>query len=206
MSSILKPCNDSIQYSNMIPYFCILFTKKQIFLVILVQWLLPVEVELYQPSLIEPYVELRCQQSLPGFLTPLSYNCLMIIICAILGYLTRKLPENFNESWHIFISVSTTLFMWLIFLPTYFLAFYNYHQVALLALCLILNSYITLGCLFFPKVYAILFLKEDQIKFSTMTDTSKVYPNYSTTGEPSCSASHVDGNNQSTNQMELHET
>ena len=55
--------------------------------------------------------------------------------------------------------------MWSILLPSYFLAFYAYHQSALLALCLVLNAYIMLGCLFVPKIYAVIFVKEDRLTY-----------------------------------------
>ena len=47
----------------------------------------------------EKHVELFCDLALEGFLAPLCYNMLLIILCGVYGYLTRKLPENFNESW-----------------------------------------------------------------------------------------------------------
>ena len=112
------------------------------------------------------YVELLCEQSLQGFLVPLAYNLLIIFACAVYGFLTRKLPENFNESWYIFVSVSTTAFLWMVFLPTYFTMFYAHHQAAILAFCLIVNAAITLLCLFVPKVYALYFVEESDIKFS----------------------------------------
>ena len=47
----------------------------------------------------EKHVELLCDLELQGFLPPLCYNLLLILLCGVYGYLTRKLPENFNESW-----------------------------------------------------------------------------------------------------------
>lgn len=123
----------------------------------------------------EPFVELRCQQALSAFLLPVCFNVALILLCAILGYLTRKLPENFNESWYIFVSVSTTLFAWSVFLPTYFTVYYAYQQAALLSFCLLLNAFITVGCLFLPKAYAVLFVSELKIQFSTTsTKTSRI--------------------------------
>ena len=115
----------------------------------------PSKLTLRMPVATEKFVEKFCTIPLEGLLPPLSFNLLMIVICACYGFLTRKLPENFNESWHIFVSVSTTLFLWVVFLPTYFTAFYASYQVVLLSSCLILNALITLGCLFLPKVYAV---------------------------------------------------
>ncbi len=115
----------------------------------------------------ERHVELFCDLPLEGFLAPLSYNLALILLCAIYGFLTRNLPENFNESWYIFVSVATTTFLWTVFLPTYFTTFYAYHQAALLAFCLILNASITLLCLYVPKIYAIYFVEEDSMTFSS---------------------------------------
>ena len=84
---------------------------------------------------------------------------------------------------YIFISVSTTLFVWIAFLSTYMLAFYAYHKAALLSLVLILNAVATVICLYVPKIYAVYFVEENKIKttnfdsldFST-TETSEVKP------------------------------
>ena len=115
----------------------------------------------------ERHVELFCDLPQVGFLAPLAYNLALIVFCAFYGFLTRKLPENFNESWYIFVSVSTTMFLWMVVLPTYFTTFYAYHQAALLAFCLILNASITLLCLYVPKVYAIYFVEEGSMTFSS---------------------------------------
>ena len=119
----------------------------------------------------EKYVELRCEQAQLSFLLPLAVNLALILVCSILGYLSRKLPENFNESWYIFVSVSTTLFSWMVILPTYFSAFYAYQQMALLAFCLVLNAYITMGCLFAPKLYAVVYIDEDRLNAKSLNST-----------------------------------
>jgi len=54
----------------------------------------------------------------------------LMLVCAVIGFVTRKLPENFNESWFIFISVATTLFAWAVFIPAYFTSYYAYMQSA----------------------------------------------------------------------------
>ncbi len=120
--------------------------------------------KLYMPVATEKYVELLCNMTLYSLVIPLSYNLLLLFLCALFGFLTRKLPDNFNESWYIFMSVTTTIFIWIAFLPTYIMAFYAYHKAALLALALILNMTITILCLFAPKVYVIYFINEKDIK------------------------------------------
>ena len=125
------------------------------------------------PILMERMVEISCEETPAKFILPLAYNVLMILTCAVLGYYTRKLPENFNESWFIFISVATTLFMWVVFLPTYFTSFYVYNQVATLGFCLLLNVFITIGCLCLPKMYALFFVDEQKLTFNTFTHTTQ---------------------------------
>ncbi len=136
------------------------------------------EVKLRQQIATEAHVELYCNTSLDGFLPPLVYNLSIIILCGCHGFLTRKLPENFNEAWYIFVSVATTSFLWLVFLPSYFTAFYAKYKVILLASCLLLNASITIGCLFLPKMYAVYFIDEGTLKYSisTGTETNHIAP------------------------------
>lgn len=128
--------------------------------------------EVQMPIPTERLVELYCAMPLKAFLPPVVMNMALILLCAAHGFLTRSLPENFNESKFIFVSVCTTTFLWMVFLPTYFTTFYTYHQAALIAFCLILNATITLLCLFVPKIYAIYFVNEANIKFSTAQNES----------------------------------
>ncbi len=128
----------------------------------------PPEAKLRMQVLTEKHVELYCYLPLEGLLVPLAYNLILILLCATYGFLTRKLPENFNESWYIFVSVCTTTFLWAVFLPTYFTVFYAYHQAALPSFCLILNASITLLCLYAPKVYALYYIDEDDLLIMSM--------------------------------------
>ena len=122
------------------------------------------------PVLTENFVELVCHIPQEALFIPLGYNLFLLFVCAVFGFLTRKLPYNFNESWYIFISVTTTLFVWIAFLPTYFMAFYAYHKAALLALALILNALVPAICLFAPKIYAVFYVPEDKINTSNFKD------------------------------------
>ncbi len=66
---------------------------------------------------------------------------------------------------YIFVSVSTTTFLWIVFLPSYFNTFYSYHQASILAFCLLLNATITLLALYAPKLYAIYFVDESDLQY-----------------------------------------
>ena len=151
----------------------------------------PSDAELCMRVPTEKHVELFCNLPLPGMLVPLSFVLLLTFGCAVFGFLTRKLPENFNESWYIFISVSTTIFIWIVILPTYFTTFYASFQAALLAVCLLLIASITLLCLYVPKLYAIYFVNENKLSIGTIgnsvipsTHVTKINVK-SATGEPS---------------------
>ncbi|ELU10064.1 hypothetical protein CAPTEDRAFT_32869, partial [Capitella teleta] len=145
------------------------FVSKQgqniclIFILFAVQIVSPSHAVLRMPGQFEPRVELLCAQATIPFLMPLSYNILLIVLCGILGYRCRKLPENFNESGFIFVAAWTTIFTWVLFIPTYFTATSSLHQAILLNLSLLLNAFITIGCLFAPKVYALYYVSENRI-------------------------------------------
>ena len=124
------------------------------------------------PVRTERYTELECALPVYSLVTCLVLNFVLMLLCCILGLLTRHLPDNFNESWYIFLSVCTTLFIWIAFLPTYFNAFYAIHKAALLALALILNGYAIIICLFGPKMYALYYIKESDIKTSNFNASS----------------------------------
>ena len=121
---------------------------------------------LNQPALYVNYVELYCRKSIAWFLVPLGYNMSLMVVCAVLGFLARHLPENYNDSQFIFVSVSTTLFVWILFVPAYFTAYYAYLRSAIIGFCLISNVSVTLVCQFARIAYAVFFVPTDNIKFT----------------------------------------
>ena len=132
----------------------------------------PITAHLSMPVRTEQYVELSCEQDQIGLLVPLSWNLFLLALCSVIAFLTRKLPDNFNESWYILLSVTMTLFIWIAFLPTYYAAFFASHKAALLALALILNGMVTLVCLFLPKLYALAFVPDAEIKITDFSAAS----------------------------------
>ena len=107
------------------------------------------------PVPLHPQVELACLLPVQGFVTSLSYNLLLVVICTTYAFKTRKLPDNFNESRCITLCVYTTLVIWLAFLPTYFTTSRAYYQVILISSALLLNATVTLLCLYVPRVCAL---------------------------------------------------
>lgn len=111
----------------------------------------------------EKFVELSCDMTLPGLASFLVYNLLLVSACALFAFKTRKLPDNFNESRFISMCVYTTLVIWLAFIPTYFTASQEYLRGILLSVALLLNHTVAVLFLFLPKVYACIFMDQENM-------------------------------------------
>ena len=64
--------------------------------------------------------------------------------------------------------------MWVVFLPTYYMTFYAQHQAALLAFCLVVNGACILICLFLPKIYAVYFVDEKNMRIRVLRATGSI--------------------------------
>lgn len=139
----------------------------------------PSSVDLKMPSPYVKFVEMFCSKDLALFLVPLGYNIALMCVCAAIGCVTRKLPENFNESAYIFASVSMTLFSWLVFVPAYVAQSSQALQPAVMGFCLVINSSIALACQFFRVVYAVFFIapKESDWGPKSIVVPSSALPN-----------------------------
>ena len=120
----------------------------------------------WMPIKTRNYVELFCDVPEITLIVGTGYNLLLITACSVFAFVARGLPDNFNESWYIFLCVMTTLFIWIAFFTTYFSAFYVVYKAALLAAALILNSLVVLVAFFGPKIYAIAFIPDENIKIT----------------------------------------
>ena len=120
----------------------------------------------WMPVKTENYVELFCDVPKITLVIGTSFNLLLITMCSVFAFIARGLPDNFNESWYIFLCVVTTLVIWIAFFTTFFSAFYVVYKAALLAAALILNSMVVVVSFFGPKMYAIAFIPDDKIKIT----------------------------------------
>lgn len=126
---------------------------------------------LTQPVRSERYVELSCDMTLPGLTSFLAYNLALVLLCSVFAFKTRKLPNNFNESRFMTMCVTTTLVIWLAFIPTFVTSSRQHHKTLLLVLALLLNHTVALVFLFLPKLYAAICHK----------DTTDIHTRYLTT-------------------------
>uniref|UniRef100_A0A2C9JQY9 G-protein coupled receptors family 3 profile domain-containing protein n=1 Tax=Biomphalaria glabrata TaxID=6526 RepID=A0A2C9JQY9_BIOGL len=157
---------------------------------------------LTQPIATDKFVELSCDMTLPGLISFLAYNLVLVSLCSVFAFKTRKLPDNFNESKFMSMCVATTLVIWLAFTPTYLTAIYQYVRVLLLSAALLLNHTVALVFLFIPKIYAGLWIPQEpsvrNVSYRFQTATAKTartshQPNINQVGPHSCTEQQRQG-------------
>lgn len=86
----------------------------------------------------------------------LTYNALIICLCTVYAFRTRKTPENFNEARYIGFAMYTTCIIWVAFLPVQFGVNKDYATITI-SINTTLNATTLLLCIFGPKVYILVF-------------------------------------------------
>ncbi|XP_038627081.1 metabotropic glutamate receptor 2 [Tachyglossus aculeatus] len=109
-------------------------------------------------------VTLRCNHGDTSMLGSLAYNVLLIGLCTLYAFKTRKCPENFNEAKFIGFTMYTTCIIWLAFLPIFYVTSSDYRvQTTTMCVSVSLSGTVVLGCLFTPKLHIILFQPQKNV-------------------------------------------
>ncbi|XP_072181619.1 metabotropic glutamate receptor 8-like [Diadema setosum] len=134
---------------------CSLLVSVQVIAVVVWLALVPPHTEKHYPSWDK--VILDCSVTDLATVVSLAYAMLLVVLCTLYAFKTRKMPENFNEAKFIAFSMYTTCIMWSAFIPIYLGTSATDYKIQQMLLCLsiIISAAVTLGCIFAPKVYIV---------------------------------------------------
>uniref|UniRef100_A0A3Q1H5I7 Extracellular calcium-sensing receptor n=1 Tax=Acanthochromis polyacanthus TaxID=80966 RepID=A0A3Q1H5I7_9TELE len=158
--------------------FLLVFLCTFVQVMICVVWLYNAPPSSYKNHDIDEIIFITCNEGSVmalGFL--IGYTCLLAAICFFFAFKSRKLPENFTEAKFITFSMLIFFIVWISFIPAYF-STYGKFVSAVEVIAILASSFGMLACIFFNKVYIILFKPSrntiEEVRCSTAAHAFKV--------------------------------
>jgi len=117
------------------------------------------------PSGQPPHALETCSVSSFSIIMSLLYNMILIILCTVYAFKTRKIPENFNEAKYIGFTMYSTCIVWLAFIPIFFGTHHDYQvQLSSLCMCVTVSATVVLCLMFGPKMYLVMLHPEKCVR------------------------------------------
>ena len=116
LKAVVKRPSYTSPRSQLAICFCLVLVQ----LVASLAWVL---VDSPRPAIYYPdrgTVWFRCRSSGTSIAVSLFYNMILVGLCTIYAFKTRKIPENFNEAKYIAFAMYSTCVVWASYVPIYF--------------------------------------------------------------------------------------
>ena len=141
------------------------------------------------------YLQVACILSRGETIGVMVGNIFIVLVCCTFAFLTRKLPENYNETKFITFCSFCSLVVLLAFSSTYFTVGDVYSRSGYSSLGLIVNATVTLVCLYAIKIYAIYYAKPEDIHVK-FTSRSQRDTSFNNSRQATATEQNVDEKNQ----------
>uniref|UniRef100_T1IJD5 G-protein coupled receptors family 3 profile domain-containing protein n=1 Tax=Strigamia maritima TaxID=126957 RepID=T1IJD5_STRMM len=128
-----------------------------------------------------------------SYLVGLVYPLILVGICTVFAFKTRKCPDGFNEARFIAFTNYTTCIVWLAFVPVFFASSSTIQRSLTISLALSLSGFVLLGCLFVPKLYIVLLKPEKNTKEGVMSQCRTTFVPSSSIKQPPLGKEFLNG-------------